>query len=272
MEYAVLAHSGDVGARLVAAKLGERVGTDVVGLVLAEELTLAPCFSHRVGPEGEKTELRLADGRSLHSHELRGVVSRLTDAPAPRFARNPRADRDYAAMEGYALLLSWLASLPCPVVNPASPRGLAGPALGLLEWLALGAAAGLPPRRFRLGHPGAPAPEGSWLGLRAQMASSSSVGLAPLAQARPGEPTLWAEPVEEPLFEALVVGDRVFGAVGHAARGGCVELARRAGCAVLAVHLACGRRGTVLCGADPMPELGPAAATALAQLVLEQVA
>jgi len=28
----------------------------------------------------------------------------------------------------------------------------------------------------------------------------------------------------------------------------------------------------VLCGADPMPELGPAAATALAQLVLEQVA
>ena len=53
------------------------------------------------------------------------------------------ADRDYARMEMFALLLSWLANPGCPVINRPAPNALAGSAYRPPMWHRLAQIAGL---------------------------------------------------------------------------------------------------------------------------------
>jgi hypothetical protein len=207
------------------------------GVVLAwdDELLLGSRFTHRIDARGVATEVVLAGGRRLDSATLSGLACRLTHLLPLQFATAAEADRDYAAMESQALLLSWLASLRCPVLNRASPRGLAGPVLGALEWSALAAASGLRARRIRTG----------------------------------GREELEAEPVEDPTRILLVVGERVLGDVREDEAAACVSLSRRVGCPVLGVELA-GPRGSgpaLFCGAEVVPRLGAEGAAAVAELL-----
>jgi len=275
VSYAVLAHRGDTDAELLAQELARRDPGSFIAW--EDELFLGSRFTHRIDEGGVDTEILCAGGRRLDSTDLRGLVCRLTQAMPPQFAAAPRADRDYAAMESHALLLSWLESLPCPVVNPASPRSLNGPALGLLEWLPLAAASGLPSRRVALAPPGAPPPHEGWETLAGDLGSATTA-LPTVTDGGDGEDggaRLWAEPVGE-AAELLVVGDRVLGGASSEERRGYARLARRAGCSLLGVHVAAatgeGPPARVFCGAETMPRLGPEGAAALAGLITGEAA
>lgn len=245
MSYAVLAHRGDTDAELLARELALR--DPQTFLAWEDELLLGSRFTHRLNEHGVGTEILSAGGRRLDSSSLRGLACRLTQAMPPQFASASQADRDYASMESHALLLSWLASLSCPVVNPASPRSLSGPALGPLEWLPLAAASGLRSRRVCLAPPGEPPPHDGWERLVGE---------------------LWAEPVGE-VAQLLVVGERVLGEAGAEERAACVRLARHAGCPLLGVELAADGAAAprVFCRAETRPALGPEGAAAVAELM-----
>jgi hypothetical protein len=270
VSYAVLAHRGDTDAELLARELALRDPGSFVAW--EDELFLGSHFTHRLGEDGVGTEILCAGGHRLDSSVLRGLACRLSRAMPPQFANAPRADRDYAAMESQALLLSWLQSLPCPVVNPASPRSLNGPALGLLEWLPLAAASGLRSRRVALAPPGAPPPYEGWEPLAGDLGSATTA-LPTAANGAAGEDgwaRLWAEPVGE-AAELLVLGERVLGGASSEEAQGYAVLARRAGCSLLGVHVAAAAEGDpaarVFCGAETMPRLGPEGAAALAGLM-----
>lgn len=268
MSYAVLAHRGDTDAELLARELAARAaGT---ALVWEDELLLGSRFTHRLGGGEIRTEIVLAGGRRLDSAALRGLACRLTHTLPAQFAAAPGPDRDYAAMESHALLLSWLASLRCPVVNPASPRQLGGPALGLLEWFPLAAASGLRCRRIRLLPFGAAPPGPGWQAVAADLGSASTAAPSGVeVGGAQGGAQLWAEPIEGAVARLLVVGDRALGDVAGGEAEGCVGLARRAACPVLEVHLGAAPDGgpRVFCGAETMPRLGPGGAVAVAELL-----
>src|SRR5262245_39541024 len=57
--------------------------------------------------------------------------------------------REYASQELAAFCLSWLYALPSPVINRATPQGLAGQWRHRSEWLWLAAHAGLPTSLYR---------------------------------------------------------------------------------------------------------------------------
>lgn len=240
MTYAVLAHRGDTDAELVARELALR-SPDAV-LVWEDELFLGSRLTHRVDERGVDTELECADGRRLGSSTLRGLVCRLVRSSPPQFIGAAEVDRAYAAMESHALLLSWLASLRCLVVNPPSPRQLSGPQLGPLEWTSLAAASGLRARRVRIPPDGE---EEERLRLPAELRA-------------------------EAVTQVLVIGDRVLGEADDAQAAGCVRLARAVGCAVLGVHFVAPEgdpRGMLFCGAEAMPSLGHEGAVAVAELL-----
>lgn len=232
---------------------------------------LAPRWRHTLQQGTIESEVVCADGRVLHSRALDGVLCRLRHAPAPLFAASPTRDRDYAVMEGYALLMSWLASLPCPVINPAGSRGLCGPGLGFVEWLALGARSGLRPRGFRLDTPSGHPPGEGWAPHRLQTQTATTLALEPVSRPAADRPAVWLAPVAAPPVEALAVGDRVIGAPDDGLVASCLEVARRSSCPVLALHFAPDPVDgePLLCGAEPCPALESRAAAAVADLLID---
>lgn len=86
----------------------------------------------------------LPNGKRLDDESVAGVVNRLTwIAPASLVMAEPE-DREYAAQELFALLLSWLHGLRAPVINRPAPSGLGGRLRYPAEWQVLAARAGIP--------------------------------------------------------------------------------------------------------------------------------
>ena len=112
-----------------------------VKLGSAEEIVYAPRWVHRLADPPAESEITLHDGTQIRGPETGVVFNRLQCVDMPHFAA---ADREYALMEMHALILSWLASLPCPVINVPAPQGLAGADRSQLAWQYLAAKAGLP--------------------------------------------------------------------------------------------------------------------------------
>ena len=112
-----------------------------VKLVSAEEIVYAPRWVHRLADSPVESEITLHDGTLIRGPETGVVFNRLQRVDMPQFAP---ADREYALMEMHALILSWLLSLPCPVINAPAPQGLAGADRSPLAWQYLAAKAGLP--------------------------------------------------------------------------------------------------------------------------------
>jgi hypothetical protein len=120
-----------------------------VEIVTADLLATALRWEHEVSARQVGWSAALADGRLIRSAGLRGVLNRLQWAPAGQSDLAEPADRDYVRQELHAVALSWLAALPCPVLNPASPAGLCGARRHPAHWAWLAARAGLPVRPFQ---------------------------------------------------------------------------------------------------------------------------
>ena len=89
------------------------------------------------------TRVDLADGRTIDSAEIAGTVNRLTYVPPLLVDALVDDDRQYGLQELSALVMSWLASLPAPTLNPPDTRGLSGAWRSPAEWALLAGEAGL---------------------------------------------------------------------------------------------------------------------------------
>jgi hypothetical protein len=210
----VLCDRTDLAALWAFRGLAAR-GLEPLELVTADALAYALRWEHRVGAEGASIAVELAGGRRIEGEGVRGVLNRLVGVPDGHLRHATPADREYAAQELSAFFLSWLASLPGPVLNEATAQGLSGRWRHRSEWLALAAEAGLPTAPFRMN--GAQPEEAMWKAHRS----------------------------------ALVVCGEALGAPDPLAAG-CVQMAALAGTGILGVDF---DREWRVTGATPLPDL-----------------
>jgi hypothetical protein len=234
----ILCEETDAAAAWAATRLRQRgLATDIV---TGADLAVAGRLEHRVGRSGSSFALELAGGRRLCGASVQGLLNRLTFVPAACLRRIGGLDRDYAIQEIYALYLSWLHSLPGPLLNAPAPQGLCGNWRHPSSWIALAVAAGLPAVPYRQSSRDDPAP--LWQGLAA-----------------PAPATVFV------VSERLVPHPAVARGLDEA----CRRLARAAGVKLLGVDFAPGTDGRWrFTGASVMPDLmrgGEAVADALAQ-------
>jgi hypothetical protein len=238
VRFLIVAGAEDALAVRVAAELIRRHSASGVAVVTPEELVLAPRIRCRSpGTSG----FTLHNGIVLEEQGIGVVFNRLRTAPVPHFQNARPADRDYAQMELFALLLSWLASLRCQVVNRPSPQALGGCAWSEFAWRHLAAQAGLPVPPMRL------------------TSSSRRYGVSglpalPLAQLGIGDfPAQYGPAPDGAVGVAVVMGDAVAGPLPDGWRQPAIALARTAGVQLLAIYYAA-IAGEIYCyHADPFP-------------------
>ena len=117
----------------VAALIARRRGGEAVAVRALEELLFAR-WRHEVSEEGVVTQVRLHDGALLPDGAGVAVFWRARAVFHPGFLGAAPVDREYASMESFALLLSWLASFGSHVLNRPSPADLVGGAHSALAW------------------------------------------------------------------------------------------------------------------------------------------
>ena len=162
-------------------------------------------------------------------------MQRIRHTQAPHFTGAAKEDSEYAVSELHALLLAWLASLPCPVTNPPHPLGLGGWERRLIDWLVLGSRAGLP-------------------GVELQWTST------------PQGTTETFSPLGAERRSIIVAGDTVVGNAPDNLDAACVKLAKLAQCTLLEVLFAPTKDGWRFCGATPYPSGADRIVQALEQI------
>lgn len=221
----VLCEVFDAAALWVADRLHSR--GHQVSVVTTAALDAAVRWEHRIASSGAASvEIGLADGRRLSSREPAGVLNRLAFVPTARLDALGGADRDYAVQEMNALFLSWLNTLPGPVLNRPVPQGLGGNWRHPSAWAVLAGCAGLAAAPYRQSSESDP--DAAWLPQRPPETASVFV-VSGRVVAPPGMP----EPV----------------------RDGCLRLAQAAGEALLGIDLAERPGGWEFLGASPRPDL-----------------
>jgi hypothetical protein len=208
----------------VAARLLQLYPSTKTKLVSLNEILFAPSWKHLLNGSESESTLTLHDGTIIRSNEIGVVFNRLQYVDMPHFAASAPEDREYAVMEMFALLLSWLKALHCPIVNPISPRSLGGGVHSSLAWQYLAAKAGLPTARLRL---------------TSSLRRYSVPGLVvyPVSQERGGNIPAWLiDPIGQQTLSVMVVGDRVIGSVPVALDEPCIKLASLSGIDVLRIN------------------------------------
>ncbi len=222
----VLCEEADAAAPWAADALRRR-GLEAVVLAGAA-LAAAVGWRHTVRPTGEADcEVRPPGGGRLRTREVTGTLNRLAFLPRAWTARIGGPDRDYALQEMHALYLSWLHALPGRTLNPPTPQGFCGNMRHPSAWLALGARAGLPVRRYRQDQDDDPA--AAW----------------------------WAPPAAYGQH-VIVAGAAVIGPDALAGPHGaaCLRLASAAGCPLLGIEFEPDpARGWRMTGASVLPDL-----------------
>ena len=213
----VLCTSSDDAALWAYDRLRE-VGPRPIELVTDLDLVGAR-WDHRIGRSRVRTIVSLADGRVIDSREVHGALNRFLFVPPALLVPIAPADRDYAAAELSALIVSWLAALGSRVLNPASARGFSGAWRSRSEWSMLASSAGL----------------------RAAVARIDSDGTPPNASvdAEAGLDEWHDWPPFAPLAEdVIVVGEAVFarGRLTRPVRRACRALARLSGTPLLGLR------------------------------------
>jgi len=198
------------------------------GALLTPRDLSAAGWRHRVSRPGHSTAV--VDGQPIGVGRIAGVLTRLVridEADLPHIAP---AERSYVAAEMSAFLLSWLASLRCPVLNRPSPPALTSPCWSPERWVLLARDLGIPALPARRSIPplaarraGAPAGDGS------------------------GHP-------DTGITTVTVVGGRCLGAADGELAAWARQLATAAGVGLLAVRFSTRRRW--LLGADPWVDVG----------------
>jgi hypothetical protein len=123
-----------------------------VELITPEQLVCATRMVQRIGSGHTSVELGLTDGRTFSSDHVAGVLNRMRTVPTAHIAHAAPTDRDYAAGEWTALVVSMMSSLP-NVINRAHPLGLSGHSRHISDWTELAQRAGLPTVSYRHGTP-----------------------------------------------------------------------------------------------------------------------
>ncbi len=263
-KFLILTHLGDPTALRVCSVLRSRHGESAVRLVSAQEMSLAPAWRHRLGRDGVLTELAPAQGPPLRSDRIGIVFNRLRFAEVPQFQGARARDRDYAHMETAALWLSALAALPCPVVNPATPRNLGGRDRGRAEWMALASKAGLPVSGYRFTTDPRRFPACGYIPHRRLPAlhAGGPDRWEPLPPLLPPRGAIaFLEPLESRRRPVLVAGSRVLGEAGPLEKRGLLALSELSGCALFEAAFSRTPPGRIsaagaderLTGIDPYP-------------------
>lgn len=243
MRFLILAHAGDATAIQVAARLLQRHPPEDTRLVFLEEIVSATRWAHTLNGAKAETILRLRDGTEIRNDQIGIVFNRLQYVHMSQFALSEAVDREYAVMEMYALLLSWLKALPCLIVNPLSSANLGGPTHSSLAWQQLAGKAELPTARIRL---------------TTSLRRYSASGLIPhpVGPANLGNVPAWlSAPVGEQRTCAFVAGEQVLGDIPAQLKRGCLKLAALSGYQILLVNFASASTngGWMFNGIDPCP-------------------
>ena len=190
-------------------------------LVLTPELLhYSRRWEHRLDPDGSSSVVfTLADGREVNGQDVRGVLNRIPAVPSHLLAHLVETDRAYAQQEWAALHMSWLASLPVPVLNRPVSEGLCGAWRHASEWAWLAMQAGLDPGEYVQA-------SGTTCQLRRDPATVATV---------------------------LAVDGRGFGPVPDDVADACAHFGALAGTRVLGVDLE--RETGAFVSASPLPEL-----------------
>ncbi|HMN96332.1 MAG TPA: hypothetical protein PKC43_08480 [Phycisphaerales bacterium] len=272
----ILAHRHDVHARWIADQLRARLHD--AALIAVESLVHGTRWDHRLDRLGARSGLVLGDGRELRQEDVLGVVNRIALIPPELVGRANAEDRLYALQEWTALFMSWLRSIPAPVLNRPDARGLCGAWRSPAEWAALAISVGLPTHRVTLGSSQEmtafmPLPAGSlplasiivagrgavWIprsrraGVGPCALPSTAPGDRPAEESAPGAPVDSTGSPAAPVLRGSL-GDcrRIAPALGECA----MKLASRAGCELLGLDFAVAPGGgVVLSGVTPMPDL-----------------
>lgn len=219
----ILAHPEDLSAIRLHGALRSRVGPAGVRIVSVEEVALSPRWIHRAGAAGAGgSSVTLADGTVIDDRALDLVIQRVRAVGAPHFAGAQPCDRDYAATELQALVLSWLQSLACPVVNPPAATMLGMRSRGLLEWMVLAARAGLATPTVHVATSARRLRHADW---------------RPASRTLGREPVVAIEPRPTGHRRVVVAGERVVGDAPPEVARACVRLARSTGCSLLEIQL-----------------------------------
>jgi hypothetical protein len=139
--YLVICNSYDKPAFWAYEGLKTR-GINPIELVDADSLVCSSYFDHQISVDQVTTKIVLPDGRQINSGLTRGVLNRLQSIPTSYFKAS-KADNLYAFQELSAFFISWLYSLPCLVLNPATPQGFSGEIRHISNWILLAKEAGL---------------------------------------------------------------------------------------------------------------------------------
>ena len=233
MRFLILAHPNDETAFHVAAHLLRRHGKADVRMVSPQELVLAPFWGHRVADPGGANELRLHDGTVIDNGSTGVVFNRLRYLETPHFTHAPAADREYASMELFALVLSWMHSLRCAVINAPRPHGLADYMRDSLHWQKLAGAVGF-----------------------------ETVSL----ERNSREPEPRSSPDAAGRFEVVIAGDAVIGTGDRGLQRRCRDFAREANIDLMKLRFS---PGDIFLSADPVPALTTAAEIKAAVDLLE---
>lgn len=281
---AVIAHRGDAAAVALTTLLRRR--GRVRATLVWDTTLIRATVAHRPssgwrdassdgGDALAGDAVRLPDGTVLDAG-TGAVVWRLGTFPTPAFGP---AHEDYAAAEGFALGLSWLAGIAPALVNPPDPMNLAGRHPDLVQLAALAREAGVESARFTLTADDAAsagdeqirdaAPVRSW-GENGVPRSLSDTGIL-AAGPRLARPALRIGALT-PLPPALVAGGHTVGAP-DGLRDGLVALCRATRLEVAEVALARQGAASVVTGLAPVPTLADAAhLTAFAAYLEDRVA
>jgi hypothetical protein len=127
--FVILAQTRDAAAAALAERWCARGGN--AGVLTGEDLT-RPGWRHEPGARGAGSAV--VGGRTIQTGEIHAVLTRVVAITANDLPSIHPQDVVYAAAEGHAFLVAWLASLPCPVVNRPTPACLAGPAWSAEQW------------------------------------------------------------------------------------------------------------------------------------------
>jgi hypothetical protein len=146
--FLVLCSHEDLGAQWAFQGLRER-GLAPIELFTAEQLAFGRVWEHRVGAATPSIRFTLADGRTVCSSRVSGVLNRLLSAPQDLIRCAQQGDRDYAQQELASFYLSWLQALPGVVINRPTPQGFCGRWRHTSEWAVLAQRAGLPAPPYR---------------------------------------------------------------------------------------------------------------------------
>ena len=138
--YLVIGHDSDPLSQGVATALRDH-GHEVA--LTPEPLSAAGTFTWALETHRSESQIRGLSGHGIPSDELQGVLVRALGGP---LTRDGWAAEDFAYVQAevHALLLAWLWSLPCRVVNRMSADLWFRPQRAYPEWHPLLVRCGLP--------------------------------------------------------------------------------------------------------------------------------